>query len=141
MIAWLSEPDHMKTISYIVLIGMLLLPCKDEVLAQGKTEAERLLYQLIVKDRSNANSTVQKIDYVNYADIYDRTLLMYASANGYTKVCRTLIRKGADPNLHAIDGTTAAMYASYNGQTKIVKMLLEEKLQGLTYKQLMVLPP
>ena len=122
----ISVPDQMKTICYIALFGTLLLTFNEELPGQERTESDKLLSQLIVKDRRNANLTVQKIDNPNYADIYDRTLLMYASADGYTKVCRTLLRKGADPDLDAIDGTTAAMYAAYNGKTKIIKLLMRE---------------
>jgi serine/threonine-protein phosphatase 6 regulatory ankyrin repeat subunit B len=51
---------------------------------------------------------------------------MYASANGYVNVAKVLIRKGADPDLQAIDGVTAAMYASFNGHNRMIRLLLEQ---------------
>jgi ankyrin repeat protein len=53
---------------------------------------------------------------------------MYAAAHGIRRPCRILLRRGADPDLQAIDGVTAAMYASSNGHAKIVKLLLKREL-------------
>ena len=53
---------------------------------------------------------------------------MYASSRGYTRACKILLRRGADPNLQAIDGATAGIFASYSGNSKIVKLLLEKGL-------------
>jgi ankyrin repeat protein len=125
MIADSLKPNHLKIKCPTAMIGLFLLLCISEIQAQRLTEAEKLNYLLRLKDLRGSLMVVRNVDYVDYTDTYDRSLLMYAAANGYTRVCRILIRKGADPNLQAIDGITAAMYASYNGYVKIVKLLLE----------------
>jgi ankyrin repeat protein len=76
-------------------------------------------------DRIKTLIVARNIENVNYADEYDRSLLMYAAAHGYLQTCRILIRRGADPDMQAIDGVTAAMYASGNGHAEVVKLLLE----------------
>ena len=78
-------------------------------------------------DLTKALEIVRKIDNVNYTDEYDRSLLMYASAKGYTSGCRVLLQRGADPDLQAIDGLTALMYASFNGYPRIVKLLIGKR--------------
>ena len=98
----------MKTFFLDIMIALFLLLCINEIKGQEGLEEEKLIYLMSIKDRQNALVTVRYIRNVDYADIYDRSLLMHASVNGFSRVCRILIRKGADPNLQAIDGVTAA---------------------------------
>ncbi len=115
----------MKTILTAAMIGLFLLPGTGEIQGQQGTNTERLYTRSRVEDLINTLYIVRNIDNVDHTDTHDRSLLMYASANGYKQACRILIRRGADPDLQALDGATAAMFASYNGHTKIVKLLLE----------------
>jgi ankyrin repeat protein len=94
----------MKTICSTALIGLFLLLCTGEIAAQTGPEAERSENQTRAKDLINTLAIVRSIKNVNYTDTYDRTYLMYASAKGYMQACRILIRRGADPDLQALDG-------------------------------------
>jgi ankyrin repeat protein len=128
-----------KTNLILLLIGLLLLICSVKTEGQRATEAEKMARLERQEDRINTIFIVRKIDNVDYTDTHDRTLLMHASANGYAKACRILLRRGADPNLQSIEGLTAPMYASYYGHAKIVKLLIEkgfnpdiQDIEGLT---------
>lgn len=51
--------------------------------------------------------------------------IMYAAERGYTRACKILINKGADPLLKALEGITAIMFASYGGYENTVRLLLK----------------
>ncbi|NMD02572.1 MAG: ankyrin repeat domain-containing protein, partial [Bacteroidales bacterium] len=115
----------MKTVYHKFFIFLSLLITFGSLNAQKTSEAERLYYFMGINDRLNGAASARHIDEVNYTDIYDRSLLMHASVGGFNRICRILLRKGADPDLQAIDGVTAPMYAAYNGRTRIMKKLLD----------------
>ena len=104
----------------------MLLFCSATIQAQPGTGMMETTSQNRAGDRIKTLNVARNIENVNYADEYDRSLLMYAAAHGYIQTCRILIRRGADPDMQAIDGVTAAMYASGNGHTEVVKLLLEK---------------
>lgn len=116
----------MKIIYAIALTGLFLLSGTGYLSAQGGKEEERANRQESAQDRINTLEIARYINNVNYTDIYDRSILMYASSKGYTKAVRIMLNRGADPNLAAIDGATAGMFSSYNGHAKIVRLLLEK---------------
>ena len=116
----------MKIIFTSALIGLFLFSGTNDLSAQAGNEEKRGDRQESAQDRINMLEIARYINNVNYTDIYDRSILMYAASKGYTKAVRILLNRGADPNLAAIDGATAGMFASYNGHTRIVKLLLEK---------------
>ena len=82
----------MKTIVSVKMIGLFLVLCINSIHAQTETEEEKLMNALRIKSLSGDFIRVQNIDSVNYRDNNGRSLLMYASGNGYARVCRILIR-------------------------------------------------
>jgi ankyrin repeat protein len=108
------------------LITAFLLLCITGIQAQTGTQAEKLMKALKAKDLANALVTAQNIDSVNYRDNSGRSLLMCASENGYTEVCKILLNKGANLDLQASNGVTALNLASQNGHKEVVKLLLEK---------------
>lgn len=61
---------------------------------------------------------------VDVQDTNGTTLLMVASARGFTKLAEALLKKGADVELMANNGGTALFYAASKGHVEIVKMLI-----------------
>ena len=120
------KSEHMKTISSAAIIGLFALLLSGEVKAQAETREQELNAVSAENDLETTVQIAKTIENVNRTDPYDRSLLMYSSAKGYSQAVRILLGRGADPDLQAIDGLTALMYASYNGSTRIVKMLLEK---------------
>ena len=57
----------------------------------------------------------------------DFTALMIAVENGYTEIVKSLLDKGADPNLIARNNCTALIVAAECGYTEIVELLLSKK--------------
>ena len=96
----------MKRILSAAMIFVMALMAGPDLKAQGVALEEELIYLLGSKNRKAASELVRNIRYVDYTDLYDRSLLMYASANGYTNICRILLNKGADPDYQPLDGVT-----------------------------------
>jgi len=115
----------MKTYCTITMIGLFLLLWTGGIEAQTGTQAGNSVNSQEVKEMIRILAKAQNADTVGYMDKDGRNLLMYASVNGYTRLCRILIRKGAKINEQANDGTTAIMYASNNGKARVVKLLLK----------------
>ena len=91
------------------------------------SQAKELMDALINKDLKMALILIQGTDDVNYIDTkYNTTLLRIASENGDTEICKTLIERGADVNLHSDDNVTGLIAASLKGHLDIVKLLLEK---------------
>lgn len=76
-------------------------------------------------NESKVNILLKKGVNVNAATFERVTALMVASENGHTGIVKTLLRKGADPNIKdRQQGLNALMLASAGGHTEIVKLLL-----------------
>jgi ankyrin repeat protein len=101
----------MKTINATAMIGLFLLLGTSETNAQRRTEVQLLSRQERVQDLMNILEIVRYKNNVNYTDIYDRSVLMYASSRGYTIACRILLRREADPYFKDKDGKSAMDYA------------------------------
>jgi len=67
---------------------------------------------------------IQK-SYIDMADSYGRTALIYAAENGQITLVRYLLKKGADPNIKDSYGETALMDAAYNGNKEVCKLLIK----------------
>ena len=116
----------MKTGHIFPLIVIYFLSVMTETLAQGTPETKSIARQKKAADKSNTVELARSMNNVNYTDVYDRSLLMYAASKGYSRACRILLRRGADPNIQAIDGATSGMFAAYNGFDRIVGMMLQK---------------
>ena len=64
------------------------------------------------------------MDFVDFRNSENTTLLMAASKNGYVKVCEILIKKGAILDLQDKYGATALIYASTYGHKEVVILLM-----------------
>lgn len=62
---------------------------------------------------------------INAQDTDGRTVLMYASFNGYSELIRNLLLRGAKVNLVDINGRTALMLAASGPFADAVKLLLD----------------
>ena len=56
---------------------------------------------------------------------HGNTPLHWAAFHGHLDVVRTLIKNGANPNVHTKDGYTPLRDAAYRGHTEVVRFLLE----------------
>ena len=60
-------------------------------------------------------NTKQSVN-VNARDVYRETPLHYASSHGHVDIVNLLLKKGADINARAKNGSTAVIYAATNGK-------------------------
>ena len=70
---------------------------------------------------------IEQLDHINYCDFGTETsLVMWASAWGWTDLVTTLIDRGASFKSYcAMDGETALMTAAYHGRIDVVEVLLD----------------
>ena len=115
----------MKIQYFLTLTVVSMMFLLSETYGQGASGVKSLARQERAADIRSTVELARSMTNVNYTDMYDRSLLMYAASKGYARACRILLRRGADPNIQAIDGATSGMFAAYNGHDKIVKMMLE----------------
>ena len=116
----------MKTYGSTIIIAVLLLLFSNCIQAQSEAKAEKLFNALKAKDLNNALILVQNVDSVNYNGNGQLSLLMLASEDGYSEVCKILINKGAKLDLQDFYGETALLIASQRGRTEVVKVLLDK---------------
>ena len=86
----------MKT-QYLFALTVVSLMCfLPDSHAQGTSGARSLARQERAADVSSTVELARSMTDVNYTDVYDRSLLMYAASKGYARACRILLRRGAD---------------------------------------------
>ncbi|MCM2321724.1 MAG: ankyrin repeat domain-containing protein [Oligoflexia bacterium] len=72
---------------------------------------------LIAKKAVDPNFTLDK----------GNTVLMYAAANGHTRLVKYLLSQRVNVNARDPNGTTALMWAVYKGHTEVVNILLKSR--------------
>ncbi len=121
-----QKSDNMKTCGLTIIITVFPLLFSNCVQAQSEAQAEKLFNALNAKDLNNALILVQNVNSVNYNGNGQLNLLMLASENGYSEVCKILINKGAKLDLQDKFGETSLFIASQRGRTEVVKLLLDK---------------
>ena len=115
----------MKNVILRTLVIVFLVFLANGIQAQTLSIEEKLIEALLARDHKNAMMLVLEVESGNYGESNNKSMLMLASENGYTDVCKILIVKGAKLNLQNRDGITALMLASQKGHTEVVELLLD----------------
>ncbi len=116
----------MKTYGSSIIFVVLISLFHNCIMAQTGTQPEKLFNALQTKDLNNSLILVKNVSQVNYCGEGQLSLLMLASEDGYTEVCKILIDKGANLDLRDYEDETALLIASQRGRTEIVKLLLSK---------------
>jgi len=76
---------------------------------------EDLVRDLLGKKDTNVNEQAE----------FGWTALLYASAQGYPSIVRTLLEAGANPDLGNVHGITPIMYGARYGNTDVTRLLID----------------
>jgi len=101
-----------------------LIAAGANVNAQDKTGSTALMFAASGPFASTVQLLLDHGAKINTVDTNEHwSALMWAAAEGQTKVVELLLKNGADPSLKEADGDTAESFAAKNGHSAVVKIL------------------
>ncbi len=115
----------MKKLRIITAFTLFLLLNSQEIQAKKDAKAEKLIVALKAGDCANAIKQASTISDPNYVDEVGVYLLHYCIEKKCIGVIKTLLDKGANPDVVSQYRNSALSYASEGGNVEIVRLLLD----------------